>query len=357
MGADVLGLPDLSQLERIETSGEGLLAMRGDRLITAMPRAPKGPGADIVIRSFAGKGLRRLGFLRGGAQRIQVDASGDGYLISYPGERQVFASTLKEGAAGERQVLSTRAPVSSFWLAKIGERIALLDDEGGLYVAALSESREPQQLAGASARPGETVNDVAFDSIGHWLVAAVERQGLRMWDLTGPPDAEPMVLGRGARTTATTGVVFEPTGRWLTAEDLNGVTFWPATWRWPSVLRVAADQPRDVAFDPNGKWIAAASRRGGVEVWPSTVNGFPRRRLGLVAGMHASTLAVSPDGQFLATGTRSGKRAGPAGCRDRLQRVGRVSRARLLGGLRCHRKTDRCEWACGWSAKRGHSRL
>ena len=99
-----------------------------------------------------------------------------------------------------------------------------------------------------------------------------------MWDLMGPPDAEPMVLGRGATTTATTGVVFEPTGRWLTAEDLHGVTFWPATRRWPSVLRVAADQPRDVAFDPNGKWIAAASRRGGVEVWPPTVDGFPRRR-------------------------------------------------------------------------------
>ena len=221
IGADVLDLPDLSQLEQIETSGEGLLAMRGDQLITTIPRAPKGSGVDIVIRSFAEKGLRRLGSLRGGAQRIQVEASGDNYLISYPGDRQLFASTLKKGAAGERKVLGTRAPVASFWLAKIGERIALLDDEGRLYVAALSESREPQQLAGASARPGETVNDVAFDSMGHWLVAAVERQGLRMWDLMGPPDAEPMVLGRGARTTATTGVVFEPTGRWLTAEDLQ----------------------------------------------------------------------------------------------------------------------------------------
>ena len=58
-----------------------------------------------------------------------------------------------------------------------------------------------------------------------------------MWDLTGPPDAEPMVLGRGPVTTI--GAVFEPTGRWLTAEDLNGVTFWPATGRWPSVMRVS----------------------------------------------------------------------------------------------------------------------
>ena len=295
--------------------------MRGDQLITTIPRAPKGPGVDIVIRSFAEKRLRRLGSLRGGAQRIQVDASGDSYLISYPGDRRLFASTLKEGAAGERQVLSTRAPVASFWLAKIGERIALLDDEGGLYVAALSESREPQQLAGASARPGETVNDVAFDSMGHWLVAAVERQGLRMWDLMGPPDAEPMVLGRGARTTATTGVVFEPTGRWLTAEDLNGVTFWPATWRWPSVLRVAADQPRDVAFDPNGKWIAAASRRGGVEVWPSTVNGFPRRRLGL-DGRHARVDVGPFAGRPVpGDGYKVWKRVDPAGCRDRPQGV------------------------------------
>ena len=78
-----------------------------------------------------------------------------------------------------------------------------------------------------------------------------------MWDLTGPPDAEPMVLGRGPVTTI--GAVFEPTGRWLAAEDLNGVTFWPATGRWPSVLRVSAGGSRDVAFDPNGKWIAASA--------------------------------------------------------------------------------------------------
>jgi WD40 repeat protein len=278
--------------------------MRGNRLITLRPRAPTGSEADIVIRSFAGKDARRLGALRGGAGRIQVDAAGDSYFISYPGDHQLFAATLKEGAAGQRNVLRTDTPISNFWLARSGERIALLDDVGGLHVAAPAQSREPLKLAGMSARPGETVNDVAFDSVGRWLVAAVERQGLRMWDLRGPPDAEPMALGRGVATTATTGAVFEPTGRWLAAEDLRGVTFWPATRRWPSVLRVAADQPRDVAFDPNGKWIAAAARKGGVEIWPLTANGLAHRRV--VEGVKVSTLAVSPDGQFLATGTQSG---------------------------------------------------
>ena len=106
-GADVLSLPELTRLEQIETTGEGLLAMRGNQLITVMPRASTGSGSDIVIRSFAGRDARRLGFLRGGARRIQVDASGDRYFISYPGDRQLFASTLKEGDAGQRKVLST----------------------------------------------------------------------------------------------------------------------------------------------------------------------------------------------------------------------------------------------------------
>jgi WD40 repeat protein len=278
--------------------------MRGNRLITVMPRGSNSGGADIVIRSLEHGDPRRLGFLPDGPRRIQVDASGERYVISYPGDRQLFASTLKAGADGQRRILSTAAAISSFWLAKSGERIALLDDAGSLHLASLGESREPRQLPGPSTRPGETVNDVAFDSTGRWLVAAVERQGLRMWSLIGPPDAEPMVLGRGKATTATTGAVFEPTGRWLAAEDLRGVTFWPVTRRWPSVLRVAADQPRDVAFDPNGRWIAAASRKGGVEIWPLTADGPPHRLL--VEGVGVTTLAVSPDGRFLATGTRSG---------------------------------------------------
>ena len=298
-GVDVLGLPELTLLKRIETPGEGLLAVRGDRLITAMPRVPNAPGRDIVVRSLAAGEAQRLGFLNGRARRLQIDGSGDGYLVSYPGERQVLASTLKAGVAGQRIVLRTAATVSDFWLADNGEQIAVLDDTGALRLSSLGDASEPRQLTGLTLKPGEQINGVAFERIRHWLVAAPEG-GLRMWDLAGPPDAEPLVLGRGS--VVTIGAAFEPTGRWLTAEDLFGVTFWPATGRWHSVLKVPAGSSRDVAFDPMGKWIAVSAGRRGVEIWPSTANSYPRRHI----AADVSQLAVSPDGQFLATGTRSG---------------------------------------------------
>jgi WD40 repeat protein len=80
--------------------------------------------------------------------------------------------------------------------------------------------------------------------------------------------------------------------------------FWPTASRWPSVLRVAVDQPRDVAFEPNGKWIAASSRKGGVEIWPTTPDGPPRQVL--AAGMQTGSVAISPDGQLVAAGTFGG---------------------------------------------------
>jgi WD40 repeat protein len=197
-------------------------------------------------------------------------------------------------------VLRTSASISSFWLDGGGEQIAWLDDTGALRVGSLVHAREPRHLTGLALKPTEPINSVAFNRTSQWIVAALQAQGLRTWDLTHPPDAEPMVLGRGPVTTI--GAIFESTGRWLTAEDLNGVTFWPATGRWPSVLRVFGGFSRDVAFDPNGKWIAASAGRGGIEIWPSTVNSFPRRHI----AADVSQLAVSPDGQLLATGTRSG---------------------------------------------------
>ena len=177
-GIDVLDVPGLTRLEQIETPGEVLLAVRGDRLVSVMPRVPNGSGADIVLRSFAAGGARRLGSLSGGARRVEIDASGGGYLISFPGESQVLASTLNAGSLGQRPVLRTSAPVRSFWSARDGVRVAVLSDEGALHVESIAEARRPRRLAGPLLKQ---VVAVSFDAMGRWVVAALAQQGLQMW--------------------------------------------------------------------------------------------------------------------------------------------------------------------------------
>ena len=184
-GIDVLDLPGLTRLEQIETPGEVLVAVRGDRLISVMPRIPNGSGADIVLRSFAGGDPRKLGSLAGGPRRLEIDASGDGYLIAFPGESQVLASTLNAGSVGQRPVLRTSSPVRSFWSARDGVRIAVLSDEGALHVESIAEARRPRRLVGPPLKHENRLLAVSFDAIGRWVVAAIAQQGLQMWDMTG----------------------------------------------------------------------------------------------------------------------------------------------------------------------------
>jgi WD40 repeat protein len=298
MGADVIRLPELTELGRLETPGEMPLGVHGDQLISVMPRSAGGTGAHVVTRSLTDGVQQTIGFIPGRPQQLATGGSGERYLIVHPGARQVLASTLNTGAGGWIPVLRTAAPVSSFWLDDDLKRIAVFDEARVLHVASLASGREPRQMTADWSRRDARVNGVTFDRTGRWLAAAFD-QGLRLWDVSRAPDAAPYSLGRG-RITARLGVAFDPSGRWLAAEDLGGLTFWPITQLWPTVLRVAKDQPRDVAFDPAGNWIAAANRFGGVEIWPLAEG---QRHRQFAQDIHVSTLAVSPDGKLLATGT------------------------------------------------------
>ena len=103
--ARILSLPAMMPLERIDMNEE-LLAVRGDTLISLTAPAPSSPSArrQFVMRSLATGSARPLGFVSGRVARIEVDASGEGYLMAFPGGNEVHGSSLEAGSAGQHVV-------------------------------------------------------------------------------------------------------------------------------------------------------------------------------------------------------------------------------------------------------------
>ena len=314
---------------------------------SSSPRCPSAewPGRRHRHLAHSPGDAQRLGFLCAAVRaESRSMRPATAISISYPGERQLFASTLKERSRRRAHiVLSTGAPISSFWLASSGERIALLDDAGGLHVASLHNAREPQHTARcitAAWRNGQRCGLRL-----HWPLAGCGHRAARTADVGSDGTTGRRTDGARPRRQddGDDGAVFEPTGRWLDrrrSEWCDVLACHRALALGPSSRGRPAE---GCGIRPEREVDRRRARRGGVEVWPSTVDGFPRRRL--AAGVHASTLAVSPDGQFLATGTRSGSvlilPVAGSGFRELRGFQGSV----YVGGLRCHRKANRRGWA------------
>ncbi|MHC1767278.1 MAG: hypothetical protein AB9869_23860 [Verrucomicrobiia bacterium] len=70
-----------------------------------------------------------------------------------------------------------------------------------------------------------------FDAEGRHLTQAAPNNAFVLWDLDGPPDAEPVVVGRPGPSALLLGA-FDPKGEWLaTSYAIDTVEFWPLRTR------------------------------------------------------------------------------------------------------------------------------
>jgi len=141
----------------------------------------------------------------------------------------------------------------------------------------------------------------ALSSTGQIAITADSDGDLHVWSIGGSS-----LLHTERRLNIFDAMALSPDGRALAADSELGIRLWDArTWR---PLRVLAEeqQSTSLAISPDGQFLASASADGGVEVWRVS-DGRHIQDLRLAGGVY--TLAFSPDGRFLATGASSSEDA------------------------------------------------
>ena len=185
---------------------------------------------------------------------------------------------------------------------------SLLAASGPEGAVLLWDVANQEQLGQFSTNHTDWVRKIAFSPSGNLIATASQDNTIRLWDI-----ATVQLLGEAytAHTGAVWDIAFRPDGSGFYSASWDGsVIEWRVNPPQPLVSRAIRSENTlwDVAFSPDGRWLAASGGEPGQAVnagfglWnlenpldePDWISGYA----GLV-----STLAFSPDGGLLATGS------------------------------------------------------
>jgi WD40 repeat protein len=147
---------------------------------------------------------------------------------------------------------------------------------------------------------GDSANGWAFSSDGRRAIVASGDRSVRYFDVEGRRDIKRLV----GHTASVWSVALSPDGKFAVSGSMDGTA---RVWDLTSGLEVAkfADHTSlvsAVTFTPNGKWVVSGSFDGTVVYWKAAngQEGWRAEKLGLV-----TSLAMDPQGKFLAVATEN----------------------------------------------------
>ena len=186
------------------------------------------------------------------------DGAVSGERLAYPAGRRIYLRSLLDWSRPPLLVGEHVADVGAVALSLDGQRLAASDSSGELRVWPTS----PRNLHPLRVFRGRPVRALHFDRRGDRLAGIVgEAAEVEVWDLSAPPDAEPITLRR-PDAPYLQDLAFEPSGDWLVT-TYGDVAFWAFPEAIPRVLSGFKTGAIHVAFTPDGKSLVSASGRRG----------------------------------------------------------------------------------------------
>jgi WD40 repeat protein len=241
------------------------------------------------------------------------DFRASGFVEHLPlvrGQRVLLRPLAGPGDTPEREVARlAEGAASSLSLSSRGDWLAVAEQTGRLTLWPQTgpAPREPRVLR--VARP-EPLFPARFSADGSQIVWGSSADNVTfLWDLDGPPDAEPVAL-RMPETNLTALGQFAPDDDWLIVANRWGFTFWAVRQPRVRVLRGHSERVAQLVFTPDSRALLSCGGKDPIRRWPLDVQTSRTATLPQEVGV-CDSLAVSPDGKTLLQGGLLGAYLGP----------------------------------------------
>jgi WD40 repeat protein len=307
----VLSIPDGRELHRLDAEGVGV-DLRQSRLFTFRRDArgrmvsslPVGEGEARVVGRWDDRDVSDWP-VRVPWEDSYISnwvLSPDQQWLAYARGPKLFVLPFEDVEAAPR--LLGEHPAAVVWVSfgPDSDRLVSSDASGEIRIWSIDggvpslERTLRSGLEGARVEIDRTGSTLVAGEIGG--IAATSRVAL-VWDLNGPPDAEPHTLLK-ADVDGFHDLSLEGRGHWLATANNSMTVLWPLGRR-TRILRGQEPPFIQVAFTPDGSWLASYSAEGSAEgrlrLWPLSPAVAPGRRVLIREGTLLPFMAIDPDGR------------------------------------------------------------
>ena len=275
---------------------------------------PLRPVERDFLRAGERQAVRRRRVVVTVVSLVAVFALVAGFMALYARSAQTRAEgretvLIAQQLATQADTMRERDQQSALRLSLAAYRTAHTPEtRSSLYAASLT--RTPVDITGDTTEP---ILNIAFGRGGQVLITSQRGGRVQLWDITRP--TVPRKAGHLA-LDSTAAIAVQPRTGLLAAQTKTGLSVWDiADPRNPERLaqRVTpAGTTFTLAFSPDGATLASGSAGGRLRLWDMAVPAAPRLRAErTAAGTDLISLAFNHDGRLLATGN-GGKGATPA---------------------------------------------